>query len=222
MIEQKAGAFTRLMYYSKSPARCKAKIARGRLLLLTYGAKNATVLRVIIMELWDIYNAERERTGDTMVRGEIHGEGQYHLVVHAAVFSTDGRLLIQRRCALKQTFANKWDMTVGGSAITGENSREAVRRELREELGLDIDFSGIRPRMTVNFEHGFDDYFVVVRDVDISSLRLQAEEVSDAKWASRKEVMAMIDSGEFIPFIKSFINLLFDMTKSPDNLTEAE
>lgn len=114
--------------------------------------------------------------------------------------------------------SRKWDVTVGGSALCGETSRQAMRRELREELGLDIDLSDIRPRLTVNFEDGFDDYYIIARDISLSQLHLQPEEVMDARWATLEEVCAMIDSGEFIPFMKSFIAFLFEMRNGVDNL----
>ena len=108
--------------------------------------------------------------------------------------------------------------TVGGSALSGETSRQAMHRELCEELGIDIDFSDIRPRLTANFEDGFDDYYIIVKDIALSSLRFQAEEVVDARWATLDEVMSMIDSGEFIPYMKSFIAFLFEMRNGVDNL----
>lgn len=186
---------------------------------MTHSAKNAILFRVIFMELWDGYDIDRMPTGKTVVRGEKAPEGLYHMVVHAAIFDPDGRLLIQRRCAQKKTFALKWDVTVGGSALVGETSREAVRRELNEELGIDIDFSEMRPRLTVNFEQGFDDFYIVVCHEELSSLRFQAEEVMDARLATLDEINAMIDSGEFVPYMKSFIALLFEMKDSVDNLT---
>ena len=42
------------------------------------------------MELWDIYNANREKTGKTMVRGASYEKGAFHLVVHVCIFGTDG------------------------------------------------------------------------------------------------------------------------------------
>lgn len=170
------------------------------------------------MEAWDAYDVNRIPTGRSVIRGHAHPEGLYHMVVHIAVFSSEGRLLIQRRCMQKPTFPGKWDVTVGGSALCGETSRMAMHRELLEELGLDIDFSGLRPRLTVNFEDGFDDYYIITRDVPLDKLRLQAEEVMDARWATLEEVCAMIDSGEFIPFMKSFIAFLFELRGGTDNL----
>ena len=170
------------------------------------------------MELWDIYDIDRQPTGCTGVRGEKLGFGEYHMVVHLGIINSEGRMLIQRRCLQKATFPGKWDISVGGSALSGETSRQAMHRELLEELGVDIDFSDIRPKLTVNFERGFDDYYLICRDIDLAGLRLQEEEVMDARWADISEIFDLIDRGEFLPFMKSFIQLLFDMKCSPDNL----
>ena len=50
------------------------------------------------MESWDAYDVDRIPTGKSVIRGAKHPEGLYHMVVHIAIFSTDGRLLIQQRC----------------------------------------------------------------------------------------------------------------------------
>ena len=202
-----------LKYYIKSRCPCKAVISD-----LTDIAKNATVFRVIKMEAWDAYDVNRIPTGRSVIRGEKHPEGLYHMVVHIAIFSSEGKLLIQQRCTQKPTFPEKWDVTVGGSALCGETSQMAMRRELREELGLDIVFSDIRPRLTVNFEDGFDDYYIITKDVELSQLHFQPEEVMDARWATYDEICTMIGSGEFIPFMKSFIAFLFEMRSGVDTL----
>lgn len=56
------------------------------------------------METWDAYDVDRIPTGKSVIRGAKHPEGLYHMVVHVAIFSTDGRLLIQQRCTQKATF----------------------------------------------------------------------------------------------------------------------
>ena len=45
--------------------------------------------------------------------------------------------------------------------------------------------------------------------VDPASLQLQYEEVQAVRWASREEILQMIDHGTFIPYEKSLIELLF-------------
>ena len=161
------------------------------------------------MELFDLYTENRERTGKTMVRGQPVPEGFYRLVVHVCVFDPQGRMLIQQRQPFKKGWSNMWDISVGGCAVAGDTSRTAAERETREELGLGLDLTGVRPTLTVYFENGFDDYYVVTQAVDLSALRLQYEEVQTVKWADRDEILRMIDDGRFIPYEKSLIELLF-------------
>ena len=106
-----------------------------------------------------------------------------------------------------------WDITVGGSATTGDSSQRTAERELQEEIGCSIDLSDIRPHLTINFEVGFDDYYLIEADVDISTLQLQYDEVQRVKWASKEEILKMLDNGEFIPYYRNLIELLFEMRK---------
>jgi len=161
------------------------------------------------MELFDLYTAEREKTGRTMVRGEKVPAGCYRLVVHVCIFDAEGRMLIQQRQPFKAGWSNLWDFSVGGSATAGDSSRSAAHRETLEELGLDIDFSGIRPSVTLHWENGFDDIYLLTREVDLSALRLQPEEVQSVRWAGKEEILAMIGDGRFIPYEKSLVELLF-------------
>ena len=161
------------------------------------------------MELFDLYTKDRVKNGRTMVRGEPVPEGCYRIVVHICIFDSEGRMLIQQRQPFKHGWSNMWDITVGGSAIAGDSSRSAAERETREELGLFLDLSAVRPSLTIHWENGFDDYYLLTRDVDIRSLHLQAEEVQAVCWASKEKILRMIDSGEFIPYEKSLIELLF-------------
>ena len=162
------------------------------------------------MELFDLYDDERNFTGETIERGKPLPENRYHLVIHICIFGSDGKMLIQQRQPFKKGFPDKWDISVGGSAVAGENSRQAASRELYEELGISHDFSHDRPMLTVHFERGFDDVYVIHKDIPISELKLQPEEVQAAKWADREEIYSLIDSGAFIPYYKSFIDMLFN------------
>ncbi len=163
------------------------------------------------MELWDVYDIARNRTGRTMVRGEKFKEGDYHLVVHICLFNDKGEMLIQQRQPFKKGFPDLWDITVGGSAVQGDDSQSAAERELLEELGIRINLRGVRPQLTVNFDCGFDDYYLLEYNVEPEDLKLQYEEVQAAKWASKEEILEMMERGEFIPYYASLIALLFDM-----------
>lgn len=163
------------------------------------------------MELWDIYDKNRNKTGKTMIRGQQYKDDSYHLVVHVCIFNGEGKMLIQQRQPFKEGWPDLWDITVGGSAVSGESSEKAAEREVLEEIGYNINLKGIRPSLTVNFDNGFDDIYLVNKEIDINKLSLQYEEVQDVKWADKKEIMTMIDNKSFIPYYKSFIELLFNM-----------
>lgn len=165
------------------------------------------------MELWDLYDVNRKKTNQTWVRGEMLQPGAYHLVVHVCVFDSNGNMLIQQRQPFKEGWPNMWDLTVGGSAVAGDTSQTAAQRELYEEIGLDLDFQQVRPHLTINFERGFDDIYLIEKNVPLQTLTLQYEEVQNVKWASKNEILAMIRNGEFIPYYESLIQLLFDVRK---------
>ena len=161
------------------------------------------------MEIFDLYDASRRLTGETMVRGTPVPADRYRGVIHVCIFNSKGEMLIQQRQPFKAHWPNMWDLTAGGCVVSGESSQLGARRELGEELGLDVDFSRTPPAFTVTFNGGFDDYYILERDLDISQLRLQPEEVQSVKWASLGDVLTTLDSGEFIPYQKAFLEFLF-------------
>lgn len=171
------------------------------------------------MEIWDLYDKDRIKTGETMVRGSQFKENTYHLVVHVCVFNLEGKMLIQQRQPFKDGWPNMWDITVGGSAVSGDTSQLAAEREVYEEIGYKLSLDGVRPALTINFDKGFDDIYLIQKDIDISKLKLQYEEVQSVKWASKEEILSMIDKEIFIPYHKSLIDLLFFMRTSKNSHT---
>ncbi|GEL05286.1 NUDIX domain-containing protein [Rummeliibacillus sp. G93] len=162
------------------------------------------------MEMWDVYDKDRKLTGKQMRRGDAFEQGDFHLVIHVCLFNQQGEMLIQQRQPNKDHWQNMWDLTVGGSALAGETSQQAAEREVEEEIGLVLNLQKLRPSVTVNFEYGFDDYYVSEIDVDLRKLPLPTEEVSQVKWAAKDAIFHLISEGQFIPYHESLISLLFD------------
>ena len=162
------------------------------------------------MELWDTYDKERIKTGNTMVRGESFPQGEYHMSVHVCLFNKEGQVLIQHRQSTKSGWPDLWDLTAGGSATTGDSSQKAAERELFEELGISINLEHVRPHLTINFGNGFDDIYLVEKDVDLNELVFQEEEVHDARWASLEEILDLLHKEKFVPYFESFIHLIFE------------
>lgn len=87
-------------------------------------------------EQLEIVNKEGAVIG-LALRSEIHGNPSLiHRVVHVLVFNKKGELLLQKRSNNKDVAPGKWDTSVGGHVNPGEDSLEAARREMEEELGI--------------------------------------------------------------------------------------
>ncbi len=166
------------------------------------------------MEIWDLYDKNGNKLDRTMVRGNKIPEGCYIFVVHMCVFNKKGEMLISRRQDFKESYPGYWELSASGSKISGESSEEAVKREVYEEIGLDVFDDDLRPSFTVHFETGFHDVYIVEKEVSISELTFQKEEVQDAKWATREEIIEMIEGDRFIPYRVSIIDFIFDMKTS--------
>lgn len=163
------------------------------------------------MELFDLYDENRIKTGKTMERGNPEPEGFYRMVVHICIFNDSGKMLIQRRQDNKHSWSGMWDFTVGGSAVAGDTSLTAAIRETGEEIGIQLAPHELRRVLTVQTKNVLDDIYIVNRNVDMSEVTLQAEEVAEVKWADVPEIFFMIDDGRFIPYHKALVELLFFM-----------
>lgn len=163
------------------------------------------------MEKWNLYTIDRVITNRVITRGDDVPKDLYRLVVHVCIFNAKNQMLIQQRQSFKEGWPNMWDVTVGGSAMIGENSRQAAMREVAEELGLKIDLKNTPPVITKYFSEGFDDIYILEKEIDISKLTLQYEEVQAVKWVDIEEILDMIGLKKFIPYDESFIHFLFHL-----------
>ncbi len=172
------------------------------------------------MEIWDLYDENRRKLDITMIRGEEVPRDCYHLAVKICIFNDKGEMLIQKRSEQKREFPLLWDLTACGSAISGEHSEVAIKREVKEELGLDICIESLKLFFTIYDNDWFADVFILKENVDIDKLSFQKEEVKEAKWASKDEILDKIKNGEFMPFktyegdMSNFIEMIFEEFKS--------
>lgn len=168
------------------------------------------------MELVDLYDENRLPLGRTAQRFSKREKGVWRLIVHLCIFDSRGRLLIQQRSGEKRVWPEKWDVSAAGGVSAGETTRIAAVRELEEELGLAVAPQELRSVCTVTFNHAFDDYFILKRDVDLRTLHLQEEEVTAVRWATRQQVLDLIRRDAFVPYSENFLAYLFDMARNMD------
>lgn len=168
------------------------------------------------MEKLDLYDINHKKTDQTMIRDQSQPKNLYRLAVGVAIFNSKSQMLIQKRTDDKKLFPSLWDVSAAGAVKSGESSQMGIQRELKEELGVSVDFSEIRPKVTTTFPTGFNDFYTLNLDLNISDLTLQKSEVVEVKWASQAEIKQMIFSGKFIPYFAEFIDLIFVLKDRKD------
>lgn len=144
----------------------------------------------------DLYDKNRNLTGETIFKGEKIPEGRYILVVLVFIQNSKGEFLIQKRSKQKD---GKYAST-GGHAKTGENSIQGMTTEIQEEIGLEV-----KPQELELIYSGredisqlFFDIYYLKRDFEIKDLTLQKEEVEFVEWNSLDRIKKLINNGLFL------------------------
>lgn len=151
------------------------------------------------MELWDAYDRNENRTGATLVRGQPIPDGAYHLVCEVLVRHVDGSYLCMRRAAEKQSYPGYYEATAGGSALRGEDARQCIRRELREETGVNSDTFEEIGRFVYDDEHCIFHCYMCCVDVDKQAITLQPGETEDFVWMPEDAFREFVRSDAMIP-----------------------
>lgn len=154
------------------------------------------------MEYFDVLNENGEFTEKVATREECHEKGLWHRAVYCFIFNNNGDVLLQKRSKNKKLLPNLWDITAGGHVLSGEFGMQALIREIKEELGIDIKEDEIKylvGSISSNtkgkiINNHFNECYIVTKNIDISQLDLQEEEVSDARWFTKEEILERIDN----------------------------
>ena len=146
------------------------------------------------MEIWDLYDEQGRKTGETWERSRIADipEGRYHLVCDILIRHRDGTFLLTLRDSRKEMYPGCWEASAGGAALAGETPEEAARREMREETGLEaetLELIGItRNPKTKSVVYAY----LAMVDSAKDAISLQEGETIDYQWTEPKAFLDLI------------------------------
>lgn len=134
------------------------------------------------MEFVDVLDEYGNKTGIVKKHSEAKKDKNYTLAVHIWIQNSQGEILLQKRSLKKHTYPSMWDIT-GGKVRAFESGIEAIIREVKEELGIDVEASELeyvlRFPAQQNSKPMFLDVYLLEKDIKLESLTLQEEEVED-------------------------------------------
>lgn len=159
-------------------------------------------------EWFPLMNEEGETIGKA-TRKECHnGSKLLHPVVHLHIFNEAGDLYLQKRPMTKDIQPGKWDTAVGGHVDYGETTEEALRREVREELGI-TDFT---PQFIARyvFESSIEKELVnTFRTTYTGEITPDPTELDGGRFWSQAEIQENLGKGLFTPNFEQEYKRLF-------------
>ena len=162
-------------------------------------------------EKLDVYNKNKKKIGKTIERNpqERLGKGEYVIAVQCWIINSEGNILLTQRKSNKK-HGGKWEPTTG-LVISGENSVQGIKRELLEEIGIDISETELKlckeiidEKNNVNF---LRDIYILKKDINLNTLSFKDGEVINAKYVSIDEFLNMINQGECFEWLKYFVDM---------------
>ncbi|MCR5186858.1 MAG: NUDIX domain-containing protein [Clostridia bacterium] len=157
-------------------------------------------------EMIDELNNKGEKIG-VVDKDIAHEKGLWHMSVHVWLVNDDNKILLQHRCAEKKLFPNTWDCSFAGHISAGETPIQAVLREGKEEIGIDVDLERLSLLFTNREMIKYKDInsnefvyiFLLKQNFGLDEMKFQKEEVSGAKYVSINDFYDMIDRNELLP-----------------------
>ena len=118
-------------------------------------------------------------------------KGEYNQSVHVWFVNSENKLLIQKRSDTKRVYPGMWSIT-GGAVDAGELPITALYREITEELGIEVSPEETELLISLTRTFDFVDVYLVKKDIDITDITMQPEEVQEVKWVSINEFKELV------------------------------
>ena len=147
------------------------------------------------MEYFDVVDKNRNPTNKKLLRGSKLSENEFNVGIECLIVNSNKEILLTQRSPQK-SHSYQWEIP-GGCSISGECSSQTLKREIFEEIGINI--VNYKLITTQLYKYQFIDIYIVYSDINIDELKLQKEEVIQAKWFSLQELKRLLQSNLIVP-----------------------
>ena len=161
------------------------------------------------MEMVDKFDARRTPLNKVTERYD-RIVGEYRQSVHLWFRNSKGEFLIQQRSFTKKVFPGVWSIT-GGAVDAGESPLEAVKRECKEELGINLEEEKLALALSYRREFDFVDVYWTEQEIDLKSITMDPAEVIGVKFATADEIKELAEKKEFSHSIMMYFDTLVNM-----------
>lgn len=149
------------------------------------------------MELIKIVDENGNFTGKIMDKDEAHDKNLLHNEVGLFLINDKGQVLLQKRSANKRFDPNKWALCAG-HVEAHESLEEAMLREAKEEIGIDISKNdlhqfGEKDVLIRNSNSHITYFYYIKTNMEEKEFTIQEDELSEVKWFYIDEVIDMIN-----------------------------
>lgn len=154
-------------------------------------------------EYFDLLDENGNKIGKTKLRTEVHRDGDWHKAVHIWIINNNGDILLQRRCATKDSNPNMLDISSAGHLSAGDDSLDGAIRELKEELNLDVNKEELQFIKTIKrsskytstfINNEFDDLYILRTNKSIDDMKFQEDEISEIFFVPYKQFKEMVNN----------------------------
>ena len=155
-------------------------------------------------EFVDLYDRNRKLLNRVVDRNTyLFQPGEFMMYVLAILENEEGKFLVTQRALDKKWAAGGWEMP-GGGAKSKESSLDAIKREVKEETGLDVINGHVVYSYFNEDKKRHDNYFVdiykFVLEFDEKDVKVQDEEVAGFEIATVEQIKAYAKQGIFLHY----------------------
>ena len=150
------------------------------------------------MEYIDIFDENNNPIGEIKEKQQAHEDGNFHRIAHIWIINDKNELLLQKRSASKKSHPNCWDISGAGHIKAGETVIDGAIRELKEELGVEIQEKNLQYitiiKSTKNPKNMEFQYVYLLRcNKKIEEYIFEDNEVSKVKYVYYKKLKKMVE-----------------------------